>query len=166
MSLNQIFISYEWRRKEFVYEIAKNLETISKHQIWIDREKILAGNKLHESIQNGINNSETVLAFVTLAYCESDNCQLEIQFANRIKKKQNKKIIYIVLEHFDNVASLPNGMGVLLTDKLCFNAYEPEWTEQNMEHYIGKLVEAIQKIKNDKSVFVSLLRIFYIFRIK
>ena len=161
MNLNQIFVSYEWGKKEIVNEIAKYLEKIN-HKIWIDDNSMKPCDVLHEKIQDGINNSEIVLAFVTLAYCKSLNCQLEIQYANRIKKKQNKKIIYIVIEHFDNVALLPNGMGVLLTEKLCFNAYEPEWTKQNMDHYIEKLIEAIQNIKNDKSMFVSLLRIFSI----
>ena len=87
-----------------------------------------------------------------MAYCESRNCQLEIQYSNRIKKK----IIYIVLERLGNVGALPNGMGVLLAENLCFNAYSPKWTNQNMDHYIGKLIEAIQNIRNDKSMFVSL----------
>ena len=151
MSLNQIFISYEWGKKDVVNEIAKNLETITNNKIWIDDNNMMPGYILHENIQDGINNSEIVLAFVTMAYCESRNCQLEIQYANRIKKK----IIYIVLEKL-NVGALPNGMGVLLAEIVCLNAYNPKWTNQNMDHYIGKLIEAIQNIKNDKSMFVSL----------
>ena len=151
MSLNQIFISYVWGKKELVSEISKNLETITNHKIWIDDNNMMPGYILHENIQDGINNSEIVLAFVTMAYCESRNCKLEIQYANRIKKK----IIYIVLEKL-NVGALPNGMGVLLAEIVCLNAYNPKWTNQNMDHYIGKLIEAIQNIKNDKSMFVSL----------
>ena len=146
MNLNQIFISYE-RSQDLVKEIAKNLET--NHKIWIDDNNMILGETLHKNIQDGINSSEIVLAFVTMAYCESLNCQLEIQYATRIKKK----IIYIVLEKL-NVRELPNGMGVLLAQNLCLNAYNPKWTNQNMDHYIGKLVEAIQNIKNDKSMFV------------
>ena len=152
MSLNQIFISYEWGKKEVVNKIAKNLETITNHKIWIDQNNMIPSCILHETIQHEINNSEIVLAFVTLSYCESNNCQLEIQYANRVKKK----IIYIVLEKL-NIESLPNGMGVLLAERFCLNAYDPKWTNQNMEHYIGKLVEAVQNIKNNKSMYVSLL---------
>ena len=150
MSFNQIFVSYEWGKKEIVKEIAKCLKSKTNHKIWIDDNSMIPGDTLHKNIQDGINNSEIVLAFDTLAYCESRNCQLEIKFANRM----TKKILYIVLERLGNVGALPNGMGVLLAENLCFNAYDPKWTNQSMDHYIGKLIEAIQNIKNDQSMFV------------
>ena len=147
--MSQIFISYEWGRRDLVCEIVNHLK--ASHKIWIDKDKMIPGERLHETIQDGINNSEIVLAFVTLAYCKSRNCQLEIQYANRVKKK----IVYIVLERLGNVEALPNGMGLLLAENLCFNTYDPEWTKQNMDHYIGKLIDAIKNVKNDKSMFVS-----------
>ena len=155
-NLNQIFISYEWGKKEVVNEIANNLEKKTNHKIWIHDNSMIPGDILHERIQDGINRSQIVLAFLTPAYFESHNCQLEIKYANRLKKK----IIYTVLEKL-NVGALPNGMGVLLAENLCFHAYDPKWTNQNMEHYIRKLIEAVQNIENDKSMFVYLLRMSY-----
>ena len=140
-----LFISYEWGSKEIVSQIANSLEEIYKYKVWIDRNQIFPGLNLHENIQKGINNSEIILAFVTKRYCESQNCQLEIQYANRIKKK----IIYIVLEKL-KVDELPNGMGVLLAENLCFNVYSEPWTHRMLD----ELDNSIISIKNKKHGFV------------
>ena len=91
-------------------------------------------------IQDGINNSDCVVAFVTKEYCESANCQLEVQYAKRIRKM----IIFIVLEKLD-VANLPNGMGVLLAERFCMNTYDEIWNDQTTERML-------QAIANDNSM--------------
>ena len=141
-----LFISYAWSNtSQLVQSIAKKLESNYDFKVWIDQNEMVSGKTLHENIQNGINNSELMLAFVTRAYCESHNCQLEIQYGNRIKKK----ILYIILERLGDVSRLPNVMGVLLAENICFNAYGDEWNAQNIhnewtERSLDRLVQAIK----------------------
>ena len=70
----------------------------------------------------------------------SRNCQLEIQYSNRI----NKRILYIVLEK-PEIKKLPNGMGVLLSEYLCFNAYDQEWNDDTTK----RLKQAIDNLQNE-----------------
>ena len=64
-----VFISYEWFSAELVHQTVNYLETKYNQKIWIDKIKIKPGENLHKEIQTGINNSEIVVAFVTMAYC-------------------------------------------------------------------------------------------------
>jgi hypothetical protein len=110
---NDLFISYQWDRKHLIHKIVNYLK-IYDFNIWIDTNGVKPGFALHERIQNGVNKSEIIFAFVTMEYCKSQSCQQEIQYAKRIKKK----ILFVVLEKF-NIAELPNGMGVFLSSKCC-----------------------------------------------
>jgi hypothetical protein len=142
---NNLFISYNWGKfKALIYKIANDLEAVYQEKVWIDKNQMIPGVNLHQNIQEGIKNSEMVLAFVTLAYCESNNCKLEIQFANRI----SKKILYVILEKLENIAELKNGMGVLLSENLCFNAYERPWSDETTT----KLKQAIDKTRANESM--------------
>ena len=65
-----VFISYEWTSKNIVHKIVQDLETKYNQKTWIDLTQIRHGINLHEEIQTGINKSEIIVAFVTLAYCK------------------------------------------------------------------------------------------------
>ena len=141
MEKKNIFISYHWGRfKAHVQKLAQELETKYGKTVWIDIVEMVPNLNLHQMIQDGINNSDCVVAFVTKEYCESANCQLEVQYAKRIRKM----IIFIVLEKLD-VANLPNGMGVLLAERFCMNTYDEIWNDQTTERML-------QAIANDNSM--------------
>ena len=82
-----IYCSYESKNSDLVHKISDGLVRISNKKIWIDKNRFNYGPILHESIQDAITNSELILAFVTKKYFESNDCQLEISFCNRIGKK-------------------------------------------------------------------------------
>lgn len=132
-----LFISYEWGMKERVHKICKELKERG-FQIWIDADEVKHGESIFSNIQNGINNSEIVLAFITLKYCESRSCLQEIRYANGIK---NKKILYIALERIDRQKA-PNGMGVLLAENYYYSNYCKEWSNDEL----SKLAETLKAI--------------------
>ena len=139
--MSDLFISYESKSLELVFKIANSLQDLYKFKVWIDKKDLKPGMVLHENIQDGITNSEAVLAFVTKHYCESVNCQLEVTYSNRIKKK----ILYMMLEKLDPT-KLPKGMGMFITQLFCFNAYSESWSSETTE----KLVKSIQNLLNEK----------------
>jgi hypothetical protein len=135
-----LFISYQWDSKDLVLKIVNELKENYRQKIWIDENEIIAGKDLHSSIQNGINNSELILAFVTKKYCESASCIQEIKYSNRT----NKKILFIILEKLE-IKRLPNGMGLFVSEKCCFNVYNQLWTEKTLL----KLAQTIISVKNE-----------------
>ena len=138
--MNNLFISYQWDSKGLVHHIVNELKEKYGQKIWIDENELIAGTDLHTHIQNGINDSELILAFVTKKYCESLSCIQEIKYSNRT----NKKILFVVLEKLE-IKKLPNGMGLFLSEKCCFNAYNQQWTG----NALGKLVDSIISARNE-----------------
>ena len=132
MEKRDLFISYEIESRELVDRLVNELEIKYGYKVFVDRIKDQTSScvYLNELTHSRIDKSEILLAFVTKKYCESKTCQLEIEFANRIKKK----VLYIVLER----------LGL----NFCFNAYDEEWTEKTS----NKLVDAIQNLKNKISM--------------
>ena len=131
-----LFVSYEWGSKELVHQICDDLEKVG-FTVWIDRYKVITGQNIYEKIQEGINNSKIILAFVTLKYCRSISCQQEILFANSIK---DKKVLYIVLEKFDRHLA-PCGMGVLLTQKCYHVLYNKIWSNEELNNLKNAITE-------------------------
>ena len=64
---NDLFISYQWDRKHLIHKIVNYLK-IYDFNIWIDTNGVKPGFALHERIQNGVNKSEIIFAFVTMEY--------------------------------------------------------------------------------------------------
>ena len=82
MDKKNIFTSYHWRRfKALVQKLAQDLETNYGKTVWIDKVEMVPNLNLHQMIEDGINKSDCVVAFVTKEYCTSANCQLEVQYA-------------------------------------------------------------------------------------
>jgi hypothetical protein len=128
MEKRDLFISYEWESRELVDKLVNELEMKYGYKAYVNRinDQTSSNDILNDCTQNNIDNSEILLAFITKRYFESKTCQLEIEFANRIKKK----VLYVVLER--------------LALNLYYNAYDEEWTEKTS----NKLVNAIYNLKN------------------
>jgi len=128
MEKRDLFISYEWESRELVDKLVNELEMKYGYKVYVNRinDQTSSTDILNDNTQNNINNSEILLAFITKRYFESKTCQIEIEFANRIKKK----VLYVLLER--------------LALNFYYNAYDEEWTEKTS----NKLVDAIYNLKN------------------
>ena len=66
MEKKNIFISYHWGRfKAHVQKLAQELETKYGKTVWIDIVEMEPNLNLYQMIQDGINKSDCVVAFVT-----------------------------------------------------------------------------------------------------
>ena len=76
----KVFISYSQNRSpeaELVVSILKSQGL----QVWLDKEKLLAGDSLPEKIQQAILSSQAFVPLLCPEYIASEWCQRELQFA-------------------------------------------------------------------------------------
>ena len=78
-----VFISYhrESTREEAI-QLAINLEKLN-YKVWLEEN-----NKVKDSeINTAIQNCKVFICCITKKYCQSKNCNLEIEYANQLKDK-------------------------------------------------------------------------------
>ena len=82
-----VFLSYNWGSKSQVKEIYDKLVD-SGLNVWRDDNKLINSDvPLSGQLANAIRNSKIFLCFITKKYSESHNCNLEIEYANTLRKK-------------------------------------------------------------------------------
>ena len=136
----KLFISFAFGSKDLVFDVCDDLEKRYNFEIFIGKNQPVLNEIISKNSQEN-NNSQIFLAFITQKYFESETCQNEFRYANRMKKK----IICILLEDLRNSSELANKMGSLLTKNDCFHVYSHKWTEQTSK----LLADTIIKIKNE-----------------
>ena len=87
-----IFVSYAHKNDATVLEIIGTLQSRGL-RVWYD-EGIEAGSEWPESIASHLERAQLVLAFLSPAYLQSDNCRKEMHYA--LTKK--KPVINVYLE--------------------------------------------------------------------
>ena len=87
-----IFVSYAHKNDAAVLEIISTLQSRG-FRVWYD-EGIEAGSEWPESIASHLERAQLVLAFLSPAYLQSDNCRKEMHYA--LTKK--KPVINVYLE--------------------------------------------------------------------
>lgn len=80
-----LFLSHSWENKAFVETFKANVEAKGV-RCWIDKEKIVGGDALHDEIQKGLGDSQVFVAFISESYVRSDNCNMEFSLAVDWKK--------------------------------------------------------------------------------
>jgi hypothetical protein len=158
---NQLFVSYCHRDQEIVHRIADDLKNVN-YKIWIDRD-LIGGNILFADIQKGIENSHIVICFISKNYCESNNCMIEINFANN----KNKKILPIMLDDYFKVEQ--EGIQLMISRINKFYAFkQPDTFSPRNNNHFEKLKQTIfqllseicpicsKKIKNEKKGLFSM----------
>jgi hypothetical protein len=92
-----VFLSYNWSCKEQVKELDKKL-TESGLKVWRD-EKYLENNNtpLLSQITTAIRKSKLIVCCVSEKYCESHNCNLELEWANTLKKN----LLVLMIDNID-----------------------------------------------------------------
>jgi len=86
-SIYDAFLSYNWSIKNEVKLLEESLTEMGL-KVWRDDEKELHANdgSLLGELAQAIKISKTFVCCVTNSYCESHNCNLEIEFANTLAK--------------------------------------------------------------------------------
>ena len=90
-----LFVSYCGENKNEVYKLFNQLE-IEGFKLWIDKNEMTHGN-VDQLMQKGIDDSELFMCCASSAYCRSDNCMAEFNYAIGMKKK----VIYVLFEKFE-----------------------------------------------------------------
>jgi hypothetical protein len=149
-----IFLSYQWDNKTEVKELYTKLNNELVYRVWIDDNELYATASLYDQIAQGIDNSLCLVACVTEKYIQSENCKLEIEYA------QTKKIpiICIMLERMplDQTGSVC----LLVNGKMRLNFYKQNdktnlWSGdifEKLKESIDKSIRPINKVVNTVNI--------------
>lgn len=85
-----IFVSYAHKNDAAVLEIIGTLQSRG-FRVWYD-EGIEAGSEWPESIASHLERAQLVLAFLSPAYLQSDNCRKEMHYALTKKKAGHQRL--------------------------------------------------------------------------
>lgn len=91
-----IFMSYSRRELGFVDDVVSKLEG-EGYYVWLDYRVLIPGTPWKVQIDNGLNNSDTVLLVVSKASLASDYVELEW----RHFLETNKRVILLIFEAVD-----------------------------------------------------------------
>ena len=123
-----IFVSYAHKNDAAVLEIIGTLQSRG-FRVWYD-EGIEAGSEWPESIASHLERAQLVLAFLSPAYLQSDNCRKEMHYA--LTKK--KPVINVFLEQTE----LSPGMEMQIGNLFALMKY----TYPSEEYFYDKLFSA------------------------
>lgn len=123
-----IFVSYAHKNDAAVLEIIGMLQSRG-FRVWYD-EGIEAGSEWPESIASHLERAQLVLAFLSPAYLQSDNCRKEMHYA--LTKK--KPVINVYLEQTE----LSPGMEMQIGNLFALMKY----TYPSEEYFYDKLFSA------------------------
>lgn len=127
-TLPYLFVSYAHKNDAAVLEIISTLQSRG-FRVWYD-EGIEAGSEWPESIASHLERAQLVLAFLSPAYLQSDNCRKEMHYA--LTKK--KPVINVYLEQTE----LSPGMEMQIGNLFALMKY----TYPSEEYFYDKLFSA------------------------
>jgi len=100
------------------------------------------GDELFTEIDNGITNSQIIIACMSNKYCASVNCTREINLAS-----DRKKIVLPVwLENLD-IWPPRGSMGPLLSGKLYINLSNQEYFSNNISNLVTVVKQSLTKLR-------------------
>jgi hypothetical protein len=153
---SHLFISYQLHDEEIVNNFVQQLRKQLNLEIWFDKEKIKKINKnITQQINEGIEQSELFICFISRLYSQSKNCIDEISYAKTLKKR----VIVIMLESA-NTEELAD-VGVIINGRLRINAYKEislfkDAQGDEFKKLIKSLTNALDvsclKVESDKKV--------------
>ena len=126
-----IFVSYAHKNDAAVLEIIGTLQSRG-FRVWYD-EGIEAGSEWPESIASHLERAQLVLAFLSPAYLQSDNCRKEMHYA--LTKK--KPVINVYLEQTE----LSPGMEMQIGNLFALMKY----TYPSEKYFYDKLFSAARR---------------------
>ena len=115
-----VFISYNCGIEKQVKQLYEVLTSLN-YKVWLDvRELSASSSPLTVELATAIKNSKVIISCITKDYCQSFNCNLELEYASA-KKKQ---IIALMVEEIDPITIdeiqvtdriQPSGIGFIIT---------------------------------------------------
>ncbi|CAF3871460.1 unnamed protein product [Adineta steineri] len=131
-----VMLSYNWKSQKIVsrvYDILK-AENIP---VWFD---VQGGMKddIYKSMAEGVENAAIVCCFMTPEYQESENCQLELTYA----EKQHKRIIACLIDEKKNWR--PSNWLGLITAKLLYVHFKDD-SEEGIQIKTKELIDRIKE---------------------
>lgn len=121
-----IFISYSHRNSDTILPVIDYLHDIG-YKVWFD-EGIEADAEWPAYIEDHLNRSAAVLAFISSDFVSSSNCRKEVTYA----LNKGKPFIYVMIEE----TPLSNGLDLQLADQQCIYA-----TRMAPERFYEKLAQ-------------------------
>ena len=89
-----IFISYNWSIHDKVKELDEKLKSIGFKVFTVEKELENNEKPLSNKQALAIKKSKIIICCITKKYCESYNCNLEIDYANSL----DKRMIILMIE--------------------------------------------------------------------
>jgi hypothetical protein len=146
-----IFFSHKWEDKRLLSHVYAML-TAMGYRVWFDQNQM--GNKLKESMKEGIQNSTVVIACINSSYEKSVNCKYELEVAVQLKKP----IITIMLENpwsssswsmnddVKKAVGFPNMKYCELWDIAKDSHWKPDFPEEPDQELLGKVRDQLQAV--------------------
>ena len=98
-SIYDVFISYNWAIIDQVAKFDGKTEKKTGLRICRDvRDLTNSSNPLTAQLSVAIRKSNLIVCFITKQYCQSHNCNLEVDWANTLKKP----LVVVMIEKLDS----------------------------------------------------------------
>jgi WD40 repeat protein len=94
--MNDIFISYSRRDKDFTLKLFEALKT-AKREVWADWEDIPPGSDWFVEIKEGVEQSQAVLFILSPEWIKSGECAKELEYAVQM----GKRLIPVIWQNVD-----------------------------------------------------------------
>jgi hypothetical protein len=132
-SHQHIMLSYCWADKSRVLLVCKKLRELG-YDIWRDEEgsSILGpiSGDIISSMSRAVDNSHTVIIFVSPKYKESANCRSEASYAHMRQNTTGLKLIYVMMNESYTTVSKPRSvdgwLGFIVSSSLWYPFWDPE----------------------------------------
>lgn len=143
MTKFDLFFSYNRESSSII--VNKLLDQLKKEfKIWIDTTNVYPdAETLDAAIQDGLDNTDVVVCFLTKLYFASSKCMLEIKYATA----KSKKCIFVMLEKIP-MKDVPQGLAIHIEPKPRFNAYKEQspliqWSSSLFDWFVICIRKAI-----------------------
>ena len=109
-----LFLSHKTKDKPLMRSFENGLKFLG-YETWIDQSNIPLGATLQGALKTGVEECDTLIAWLTVEYMESDYCRAELLYA----KEQGK--ILILFGVMQDIGHLLTGAFEFLRDYLIYN---------------------------------------------
>ncbi len=92
----QVFLSYSFHDKEFAQHLATDLRK-EDVKVWLTDEQIKVGDRIKDTIRNGISSSQWVIIILSKNSSRSDFISIELSFALDEEQKRDRPFILPIL---------------------------------------------------------------------
>jgi hypothetical protein len=145
-----IFLSYQWDIKNDVRQLYTKLTEELNYKVWMDEHELKGGTNLYDQITKGLNDTVCLIALVTKKYSKSENCKLEIEYA----QSNNIPMIVLMMERIE-IKDL-GSVGLVINRKTRLNFYkEADKTKLWTGELFDSLLKSVEEFKPKRKSFLK-----------